>query len=266
MSGDPFRFLCQEPCKAEAKLIYAQYAGFHSAYDLMLKLTGVDVLPELQPVDIHLTNDQTCGKLGEAGALAFAGRSPAKNGMVCTFLFEYAQGFNGQPYSPEVAVRLDQQTILIHEYLHLVFYGRLPSAVETMHDFVTPLGLYIGNDLDPYVNPCTYRPETPPGDFGGRLFNNLCMQNGFSVEKLAAVMVELDKLYQSGGGQVQEPDYQHPVPSAAQFRDLLNRQLGGDTTQAFADACWPLELFGNSYTLPPSCLITPTVVTPTPVK
>ena len=62
--------------------------------------------------------------------------------------------------------------------------------------------------------------------------------------------------------------YEHPVPSVAQYRDILNRLLGSDTTPAFAAACWPPELFGNSYSLSPACARpTPTISgSPTPVK
>jgi hypothetical protein len=54
----------------------------------------------------------------------------------------------------------------------------------------------------------------------------------------------------------------------AQYRDILNRLLGGDTTNAFAEACWPPELFGNSFISPMACVVsTPEVAsgTPTPI-
>jgi hypothetical protein len=237
--------------------LYSRFDGFaqlpfHLAYEIF-EITGVDVLPEAEPVDIHLSDDQTCGKLSDSPALAFAHQYPPDNGEICMFLFEYAQGFNGKPYSPEVAVRLDQQTIFIHEYLHLVFNGRIPKEAGALHDLVTPLGIYIGQGLAPDQNPCTVHPQTPPGDYKGRLFENLCTQNGFSVDKLAAVMTELDALYQSGGGQVQSEGYLHPVPSALQFREILDRQLGSDTRQAFIDACWPAQLFGDDYQLSEAC-------------
>ncbi len=247
--GDPWRFLCQEPCTVDANVIFAQYAGFRSAHETMITLTGVDPLPELLPVDFHLTNDATCGNLADSPALAFAHVYPDGNAYVCTFLFEYAQGLNG-PYTAEDAVQLYNQTIFIHEYLHAIFPGRFPSDVDAFHDFVTPLAVYIGQGE---MDLCAYHPETPPGDFGGYLIVQLCQQNGFQMEDIAASLIEVDNLYQSGGGQLQE-GYQHPAVTMAQYRQILNNLLGSDTRQAFADACWPAELFGDSYTLSEACL------------
>jgi hypothetical protein len=259
--GDPFRFVCQQPCKADPNLIFAQYAGFNNARQVMLQLTGIEPLAEIQPVDFHLTNDSTCGTLATARALSFAVNVPPKHAYICTFLFEYVQA----SYTPDVAVQVDQQTIFVHEYLHLVFKGRIVNEAGAMHDFVTPLGLYIGHNLDSYENPCTYHPLSPPGDYGGYLLSNLCKQNGFSMEKLAPILIALDTLYQSGGGKVSE-GYKHPSVTMGQFRDIINQQVGSDSKQAFADACWPANLFGDNYQLSYACLYPTPTVAPTPVK
>ena len=262
--GDPFRFVCPVPCAAAPQLIYAQYAGFKHAREILVKIMGVDTLPELQPVDVHVLNDPKCGKLKDAPALSFAFRNDHGNASICTFIFEYAVGLNGKPYSPELAARLDQQTILLHEYLHTIFFGRVADAAGAMHDFVTPISPYVTGTLaDPDL--CAYHPQSPPGDYGGWLIFELCRQNGFRIEKLAPVMVALDQLYQSGGGQSHE-DLQHPVPTMAQFRQILNQTLGSDTSKAFADSCWPAKLFGDSYTLSNACLYPTPTVQPTQVK
>ncbi len=263
MPGDPFRFVCVEPCTVDPQLIFGQYAGFRNAHQIMIKVTGVDILPEMMPVDIHSQGDAICGHLGD-GPLGFTYYFPPKKPLICSYLFDYAQGFNGQPYTPEFATRLDQQTLFIHEYLHLIFVGRLPASVEAIHDFVTPIAFHISGHVE--TDLCSYHPQTAPGDFGGYLFQNLCAQNGFHLEDLAPVMTKLDQLYQSGAGQVQQAGYEHPSPSAAQFRDILNDVLGGDTTRAFADACWPPDLFGNSYILSYECTHPTATVQPTPVK
>lgn len=259
--GDPWRFVCQEPCTVDPNVIFAQYAGFRSAHDTMLNLTGMEPLPELLPVDFHLTNDATCGNLSDSPALSFAHVYPDGNAYVCTYLFEYAQGLNG-PYTAEDAVQLYNQTIFIHEYLHAIFPGRFPSDVDAFHDFVTPLAVYIGQGE---MDLCGYHPETPPGDFGGNLILQLCQQNGFKLEDLAASLIEVDNLYQSGGGQLQE-GYQHPAVTMAQYRQILNNLLGSDTRQAFADACWPAALFGDSYTLSDACLYPTAAPSPTPLQ
>lgn len=257
--GDPFRFVCQEPCKVDPTLIAAQYTGFRVAHSQLMQVTGIDTLTELQPVDIHIANDAKCGTLKDAPALSFAWHDPQANAYICTFLFEYAQGYNGQPYSPDLAARLDQQTILVHEYLHTIFFGRLDSSAGAQHDFVTPLAMYVAFTWNGDSELCAYHPQTPPGDFGGYLIQQLCQKNGFTLAKLAESLIQLDQLVQSGNGQLKE-GYTHPVASMAQYRQILNSVLGSDTTAAFREACWPANLFGDSYDLPTSCTVrTPTV-------
>lgn len=263
-SGDPFRFVCPDPCAVDPELIFAQYSGFHSAYEILLHGTGVDALPELTPVDFHLTNDKKCGTLKDSPALSYAGRNSGSNAYICTFLFEYARGFNGQPYSPEIAVRLDLQTIFIHEYLHTIFYGRITRDAGAIHDFVTPLAMFYTGKLQGGAELCAYHPQTPPGDYGGYLIQQLCTQNGFRPEQLAPSLIALDEIYRSDGGKLEE-GYQHKVPTTLQFREILNRVLGGDTAQAFADACWPAKLFGDSYVLPYACTHRTPTVKPSPV-
>ena len=237
MPGDPFRFVCRQPCTADPAVIHGQYAGFRRARDLLLQVTGIDTLPELQPVDIHLTNDEQCGTLADAGALSFAWYRHPGNAYVCTFLFEY-RGQNGESYTPELASEMYNQVILLHEYLHTIFYGRLPDTLAAMHDFVTPVALYVtGTDSGPEAF-CSYNPITPPGDYGGYLIWELCRRNGFTLETFRSSLIELDALYQAGGGS-QQQGLSRLTPSISQYREILNRLLGSDTRQAFADACWP---------------------------
>jgi hypothetical protein len=255
--GDPWRFVCQEPCAVDPTIIFAQYAGFRNAHEIMLALTGVDPVPQLLPVDFHLTNDALCGTYSDSlmnGVQAFAYAYPDRNAYACTWLFEYA-GVS-DPYAAEDAVQLYNQTIFIHEYLHAVFIGRFPTEVEAFHDFVTPLAVYIGQVPEDL---CGYHPETAPGDFGGYLILQLCRQNGFQMADLAASLIEVDRLVQADEGQAQT-GFQHAAVSMAQYREILDQLLASDTRQAFADACWPATLFGDNYTLSDACLYpTPTV-------
>ena len=155
--------------------------------------------------------------------------------------------------------------------MHTIFFGRISGRAgdfqdyyaEFFHDFVVPLPSHAIGIMDP-AGFCLYRNEAPSrGDYPLWLISELCRQNGFQLTHVALSLIELDKLYQSGGGQV-ELGFAHPVPTVAQYRDILNRLLGSDTTRAFAEACWPPELFGNSYSVPPACLIT--ADTPTPFQ
>jgi len=173
-----------------------------------------------------------------------------------------------------MAAQLDGQYFPLHEYMHTIFFGRISGKAgnfqdnyaEFFHDFVVPLPSYAIGIVDP-AEFCSYRNENPSrGDYPLWLISELCKQNGFQLKDVALSLIELDKLYQSGGGLVYVEGYTHPVPTVAQYRDILNHLLGGDTTQAFADACWFPELFGNSFSSPPACVSESTTGTATPVK
>jgi hypothetical protein len=269
MPGDPFRFVCQEPCPLDLQYIFAEYASFRLAHARLIELTGVDTLIELQPVDMHLVlEDSICHENPYGHAYIYASTHQA---YTCT---------DGPGYYPTIeekirmAAQLDGQYFPLHEYMHTIFFGRISGEAGNFqdyragffHDFVVPLPSYAIGILDP-AGFCSYGDQQlPPGDYGGTLISELCRQNGFQLTDLAPSLIELDRLYQSGEGQVYQEGYEHPAPSVAQYRDILNRLLGSDTTNAFADACWPPELFGNSYNIRPACLIISTPGTPTPVK
>ena len=71
--GDPFRFVCQEPCPLDPQYIFAEYAGFRPAHATLIQLTGVDTLTELQPVDMHLVfEDSICQELPAGHAYVYS--------------------------------------------------------------------------------------------------------------------------------------------------------------------------------------------------
>ncbi len=266
--GDPFRFVCQTPCPLDPQYIYAEYAGFRLGHARLIELTGVDTLAELQPVDMHLVlDDSVCKELPAGHAYVYAHKHQA---YTCT---------EGPGYYPtldekiQMASRLDGQYFPLHEYMHTIFFGRISGRAgdfqdykaEFLHDFVVPIPSYAVGILDP-AGFCSYRNQLPPGDYNGWLISELCRQNGFQLPDLARSLVALDELYRSGGGQVQQKGYAHPSPTVAQYRDILNKLLGSDTTGAFAAACWPPGFFGNSYSLPPACAANLPSGTATPVK
>jgi len=215
---------------------------------------------------MHLViDDSICRELpgGHAGMYA-----STRKAYTCT---------DGPGYYPTIeekiqkAAQPEAQYFPLHEYMHTIFFGRISGKAgdfqdyyaEFFHDFVVPLPSNAIGIVDP-AKFCSYRNQNPSGaDYPLWLISELCRQNGFQLTHVALSLIELDKLYQSGGGQV-ELGFTHPVPTVAQYRDILNRLLGSDTTQAFADACWPAELFGNSYSVPPACLST--ADTPTPFR
>jgi hypothetical protein len=266
--GDPFRFVCQEPCPLDPQYIFAEYAGFRAAHANLIRLTGIDTLAELQPVDMHLVlEDSICRELPVGHAYVYAG---AHRAYTCS---------DGPGYYPtaeekiRMAGRLESQYFPLHEYMHTIFFGRISGKAgnfqdykaEFFHDYVVPVPSYAIGIIDT-AKFCSYHDGAPPGDYGGWLIYELCRQNGFQLAHLAQSLVALDDLYRSGGGQVYQEGYGHPAPAVSQYRDILNRLLGGDTTRAFADACWPPELFGNSYSLGAACARPTVYGTPTSVQ
>lgn len=265
--GDPFRFVCQEPCPLVPQYIFAEYAGFRLAHAKLIELTGIDTLAELQPVDMHLVlDDSICSELPVGHAYVY---SQMHQAYTCS---------DGPGYYPTVeekiqaAAQADGQYFPLHEYMHTIFFGRISGTAGNFqdykaaffHDYVVPLPSYAIGILDP-AGFCSYH-DLAPGDYGGWLIFELCQQNGFQLTDLALSLIELDNLYLSGGGQVSQDGYEHPASTVAQYRDILNNLLGSDTTSAFANACWPSGLFGNSYSAPPVCVTSSSGGTATPVK
>jgi hypothetical protein len=266
--GDPFRFVCQEPCPHDPQFIYAKYASFRLAHAMLIQLTGADTLAELQPVDMHLGYEDGICQVHPGGhASIYAHTHQAytcTDGPGLSATFEETIRLAAQP---------EEQYFPLHEYMHTIFFGRISERVGDnwynhagdFHDFVNPIPSYAIGILNP-AEFCSYRFSIPPGDFKGWLINELCRRNGFQLPDLALSLIQLDKLYLSGGGQVIEEGFEHPVPTVAQYRDILNGLLGSDTTPAFAAACWPPELFGNSYSLTGACFQPTISGSPTSVK
>jgi hypothetical protein len=250
-AGDPFRFVCPSPCTGLSQFMYWQYAGFQAAHERLVQIMGVDALAELQPVDIHVMEDSKCGTRAAAPEPAFADYNARGNAYVCSFVFKDLNSAAITPEAARDASRLDHQADLVHAYAHTIFFGRVPKDAGLMHDFVTPIAMYVTNTL-PGGDLCTYRPTIPPGDYGGRLIFNLCEDDRFEIEAMAPTMRAVDRLYRRDDGRVDER-LEHLVPDMAQFRWELHTVLGRDVAGAFADACWPAELFEDTYELDSKC-------------
>ena len=265
--GDPFRFVCQAPCSLDLEYILAEYAGFRSAHAKLIALTGIDTLPELQPVDMHLDlQDSICQDHPYGHAYIYPSVHQA---YTCT---------EGPGYYPSMeektqkAALVESQYFPLHEYMHTIFFGRISGEAGNfhdykmyfMHDYVVPIPSYAVGILDPAAIHQLIGTSSLSGDYGGWLIAELSTQNGFQLKDLAQSLIELDRIYQSGGGKEIQEGFEHPVPSAAQYRDILNGLLDSDTTGAFAATCWPPELFGNSYSLPSTCQNAASGDVPTP--
>jgi hypothetical protein len=268
LPGDPFRFVCQEPCALDPRYISAEYHGFREAHSRMVEMLGIDTLAELQPVDMHLVfDDSICSSNPYGHAYIYNGVHQA---YTCT---------DGPGIYPDLEEKIQkaalasEQYFPIHEYMHTLFFGRLSGMAgsyydykaEFFHDYVVPVPAFVIGTMDP-ASFCTQDSGLAPGDYGGALIRELCQKNGFDLTYLKKSLIELDALYQTGGGKVVVDGYQHAAATVAQYRDILNALLVSDTTAAFAAACWPPELFGKAYNPLPACNGAVESGTPTPIK
>ncbi|MGB7537183.1 MAG: hypothetical protein WBM17_01470, partial [Anaerolineales bacterium] len=143
--GDPFRFVCQEPCPHDPQFIYAEYAGFRLAHAMLIQLTGADTLAELQPVDMHLGfEDGICRAHPGGHASIYAHTHQA---YTCT---DGPGLYATIEETIRLASRPEEQYFPLHEYMHTIFFGRISewagdyinNKAGDFHDFVVPIPAY----------------------------------------------------------------------------------------------------------------------------
>jgi len=242
LAGDTFRIVCQQPCPVPPPSIFALHVGMTRAKDAVLALTGIDALPELAPVDVHITADAVCPK-----STIFAGYStigPNAHGLLCLFTWESSQGGHVPPFIDD---EITHQTLFAHEYSHVIFFGRHEVSWESVVRAIS----YRVTGFIP--DPCDLRLT----DYSARLIRELCVQDGFSYSDLAPSLQALEAVYQAGLGEADPGSVSfagtHPPTSVYQWRKILDRRLGKLTLAAFMDADeLPWNALGDSVTLTPA--------------
>jgi hypothetical protein len=229
--GDTFRIVCQEPCPIDEQYIFARYAGFLAVKNELLALTGIDVLPQMVPVDIHLAGDSLCGTSGTltgASFMNFSDGGPGPGSNVC--LWDLEKSREPPPYvaralTVENALARDNQGLLVHEYSHIVLFLRH----EFSHEWLVRALAYKMEGLAPTL--CdAFNQQLAPTAW------ELCQRNGLDFPQLTASLVELDALYASEQG---TEDLYLGVPRATsgfQYHRILDRLLGSDTLAAVVAA------------------------------
>ncbi|MDP3790281.1 MAG: hypothetical protein Q8R48_07770, partial [Candidatus Omnitrophota bacterium] len=152
--GETFRIICQQPCPIAENILKKKVVGADAAIRALIDLTHVDVLPVAEPVDIHLTSSVECGnyqeKLSRNGYVSrFSGTRPSGTPSVTTGSYMCLWEFDDEqlilPLNEENALRIEAQTVLIHEYSHILFYRRSFASPE---GFVQTLQLYVSGAWD----------------------------------------------------------------------------------------------------------------------
>lgn len=232
---ETFRLLCQEPCPLGDAYASAKFAGFEEAHRRLIQVTGIDILPSSWPLDLHLTGDAACGPWDpDDGMSAFSARH-ANGSLACLWLHEKAQTGLIPPLEHDTASEVRNQLVEIHEYAHVIFYGRHRFSYENV---VAPLSFLIARD-PPVTDPC----DPMLAGYGrGKLIFELCQQNGFAWSDLAPALTELDALYHAGDGY--HVDFGGATANF-QLREILDDRLGGSTRDAFLASLQWAPLVGD---------------------
>ncbi len=226
--GDTFRIICPEPCPVDPNVIAAFHFGFSQAQAKTVQFFGLDVLPSLKPVDLHIANDTWCGSY-QPGFTGDSSIYPASSGLTTAYgCFWYANRPDFfEPFTADNVAQLSYHLLTVHEYSHPIFFGRHYFSYE---DVVKAASFDVSGigGAPPITDPCA---DHLFDVSQGRLIWALCHGNGFSYAHLPAAMQQLDAIFQAGHGAIDQG-----VPnttSVYQFRKILNGVLGGDTRDAF---------------------------------
>lgn len=239
--GSSFRVVCQQPCPIDEDILKAKYAGAKKAIGKLIELTGVDVDDSQKPVDIHLNGDDECGSaekvLESWGISGFAARRVDGRGYICLFDLEKTNRI--LEFNEENACKLEDQTLLVHEYGHELFYARAFASPES---FVKAMSFYVsgfwdgnGYESENFIkitNACNERLNY----WGNDLVYLLCKNHGFQFSDFKPMMTEIVDIYESGEGEVLDGEV-----SDSQFKEIIDEIVGEDTEATFIEAGWTPE-------------------------
>ena len=231
-STDPtFRFACQSPCPIPDATLRSALTGFRAAKGLMFQLWGIDVLPELAPVDIMFEGNALCPALGSASGYASTyqpyGTSGPRRGIVCLFHWDrfLAGVFGADWFTPERAGDLARQVLILHEYGHVILFGRHSASYENV---VTYYSFRATGAVPLPQGPCT---GDPLASFAP-LINLLCVLYAVDDEDQRASWLALEQIFQQGGGYGPSGAGDRRT-SISQFRQELDRRTQRSTGSAF---------------------------------
>ncbi len=228
--GESFRIICQQPCPITENLIKKKVVGADAAIRALIALTQIDVLPESKPVDIHLTSSVECGnyqeKVQREGYVSrFSSSRPSGVPRVTTgsymCLWEYDDENLILPLNDENAQRIEAQTVLIHEYSHILFYRRSYASPE---GFVHALQIYVsgvwdgeghaGNNFPRATDACSPLLERRAPDV-----YSLCTRCGFRMENIRTILQRVQEIYSRGEGEA--VDGKVSVPQLKRIIDTI---------------------------------------------
>jgi hypothetical protein len=207
ISDSGFRVVCEQPCAIPEIILKKKVLGAKNAIDSLVTLTGGDVVEKNQPVDIHLTSSAECGDYSEILAAngyvnRFFGIRLNKETYMCLWTFDDSDVV--LELNEENALKIEAQQTLIHEYAHILFYGRTSVDQEYFEDFVKALSFYLagfwdGNGKDAENFPKITDACSEKLSFMAKDVYELCTMCGFSFADFAELLQKMDEEAASGG-------------------------------------------------------------------
>lgn len=237
--ADPsYRFACLSPCVIPLATLQAASDGFRAAKVVLLDLTGIDTLPRFVPVDVYFEITPGCplisGLTGYARRYFPYGSGPGQpeRGKLCLFEWEYQQTGMIDYFTPLAAGHRENQELIVHEYTHTMFFDRAFALYE--EEIVKYFGLRVAfGELPDGL--CS---ELLPSYL--RLPRELC-KAGVDESDLKGALLGMDGVYAGGLG------FHAQKTSTAQFRSALDEVTGLQTSQAFLDAGYSVQLVGGLF-------------------
>lgn len=201
-------------------LLQAKLQGILLALEDLTVLAGDDIDFRLAPVTFHLQGDQLCGQYS-GGMTGFWTKDSGGLAHVC--LFDLEKTNRSLPFTPENAIRLEDQLLPVHEAMHVWFATRI-SNYGVEEPFCKLASFYVSGALaqtDP--DPCTWFNASMP--YPDRLMYDLCAL-GMDKAKLGLILdrTASDSLYNGG------------VRTVPQFTAIVTEVLGQDAAPAFRAA------------------------------
>lgn len=201
LPGANWRVVCEQPCGLTDDLLKKKVLGAGNAIEKLLELTSADALAKYTPIEINVASSSMCGDyaalLAENGYVNryFSPKFPTPGSYMC--LWEADDNKLILPLNDENAMKLEAQMVLIHEYSHIIFQGRVQTWPENFEDFVKAFAFYVsgvwdGNGLLSENFPkITDACHSVLQGYAGDVYN-LCIKCGFQFDDIATLFQMID--------------------------------------------------------------------------
>lgn len=200
----------------DAELLAAKRQGILTAMERVIEFCGADVLPMYAPVTFHSSGDTFCGEY-TSGTTGHAALDSLGQGHLC--LFDVEKENRSLPFTPENAIRMEDQLLVIHEVIHTWFKGR--NHNYRIQEPFCKIVSFILSDAAFGPDYCSFFSELPD-DRPDVLLKYLC-QRGLTVELTSAILTEVANTASEVGRALTDRE----------FADVVSLVMGQNTIPDF---------------------------------